>query len=49
MILEREMIISCENVSFCYDAEENDEQNKAVKNVSLSIEKGTFVAILGRN
>lgn len=47
--MEREMIISCENVSFCYDAEENDEQNKAVKNVSLSIEKGTFVAILGRN
>ncbi len=47
--MKHEIIISCENVSFSYDAEEGEEQNKAVKNVSLSIEKGSFVAILGRN
>lgn len=47
--MKHEMIISCENVSFSYGSEEGEEQNKAVKNVSLSIEKGSFVAILGRN
>jgi len=47
--LNSENIISCENVSFAYEAEENEEQNKAVKNVTLSIQRGSFVAILGRN
>lgn len=47
--MNAENIIVCENVSFSYDTEEGEEQNKAVKNVSLSIEKGSFVAILGRN
>ena len=44
-----EIIISCENVSFSYESDDADELNRAVKNVSLSIEKGSFVAILGRN
>lgn len=47
--MKSDIIISCENVSFGYDSGESDEQNKAVKNVSLSIERGSFVAILGRN
>lgn len=41
--------IMLENVSFCYEKEGTEELNKAVKNVSLTIEKGSFVAILGRN
>jgi len=47
--LKDNQIITLENVSFCYEKEGTDEFNKAVRNVSLSIEKGTFVAILGRN
>jgi len=47
--LKSDVIISCKDVSFCYDTDDGDEQNKAVKNVSLSIERGAFVAILGRN
>ncbi len=47
--MESENIIVCENVSFSYETEDGEEQNKAVKNVSLSIQKGSFVAILGRN
>lgn len=42
-------IISCQNISFGYDKDLSDEQNKAVKDISLEIEKGSFVAILGRN
>lgn len=47
--MKSNVIISCDNLSFCYDKEVCDEQTKAVKNVSLEIEKGSFVAILGRN
>lgn len=47
--MKPENIIVCENVSFSYETENGEEQNKAVKNVTLSIEKGSFVAILGRN
>jgi len=47
--LASERIIVCENVTFQYENEEDQEQPKAVKDVSLSIEKGSFVAILGRN
>ena len=47
--MKSDTIISCQDVSFCYDKEICDEQSKAVKNVSLEIEKGSFVAILGRN
>lgn len=42
-------IITCKNVSFCYDKELCDEESKAVKDVSIEIKKGSFVAILGRN
>lgn len=44
-----EMIISCENVSFRYETEKGEDEARAVSNVSLFIEKGSFVAILGRN
>ena len=47
--MNQEIIISCENVSFGYESDDAEELNRAVKNVSLSIEKGSFVAILGRN
>ncbi len=47
--MKDDQIITLENVSFCYEKEGTDEFNKAVRNVSLSIEKGSFVAILGRN
>lgn len=47
--MNREIIISCENVSFGYETEDSEEQSRAVKDVSFVIEKGTFVAILGRN
>ena len=42
-------IISCENVSFRYETEKSEEETRAVSDVSLSVEKGSFVAILGRN
>ena len=47
--MDENVIISCENVSFCYDSENQEERRAAVNHVSLQIEKGTFVAILGRN
>ena len=41
-------MIKCENVTFVYESEEGD--NKIVlDDISLEIEKGSFVAILGRN
>ncbi len=46
--MKRDVIISCQNVSFHYETE-LEEQPKAVKDVTLEIEKGKFVAILGRN
>ena len=47
--MKPETIISCKDVSFCYESEDNRENAAAVKNVTLEIEKGSFVAILGRN
>ncbi len=44
-----EKIIVCEGVSYRYETVRDEEQPKAVRDVSLSIEKGSFVAILGRN
>jgi len=44
-------MIRFENVSFDYESEEevNDSANAVIKNVNLSIEKGSFVALLGHN
>ncbi len=47
--MKTEPIICCDNVSFRYETEKGDEQTRAVSDVSLTIEKGSFVAILGRN
>jgi len=47
--LKPKSIISCEHVSFCYDNDRAEERIAAVEDVSLSIEEGSFVVILGRN
>ena len=44
-----EPLIKLENVSFSYPNSEIGENNFAVNNVSLEINKGDFVAILGHN
>lgn len=42
--------IKLENVTFDYSAEEQiEEHHEVIKNLSLSIEKGSFVAIIGHN
>ena len=42
-------IIKIENLIFQYAPEEGEEAKKALKNVSIEIEKGSFTAIIGRN
>ncbi|MBE6559844.1 MAG: energy-coupling factor transporter ATPase [Ruminococcaceae bacterium] len=42
-------IIKIENLSFAYPAEEGQQPHKALDNVNLEIEEGSFVAILGHN
>lgn len=44
-----EPLIKLENVSFSYPGAELGENNFAVNNISLEINKGDFVAILGHN
>ncbi len=45
----QEKIIELKNVTFVYEAEEGISNNPAVKDVSLDIYKGEFVAVLGHN
>lgn len=42
-------IIKIENLTFQYAPEDGEEAGKALNNVSLEIEKGSFTAIIGRN
>ncbi|HBE13237.1 MAG TPA: energy-coupling factor transporter ATPase, partial [Clostridiales bacterium] len=42
------VILEAQNVVFAYENEDVEARN-AVENVSLSIERGSFVAILGQN
>ena len=42
------VMIKCENVTFVYENEEG-EGKKVLDNINLNMEKGSFVAILGRN
>ena len=42
-------IIKIENLSFSYPAEEGQQPHKALDNINLEIEEGSFVAILGHN
>ncbi|MDD6094659.1 MAG: energy-coupling factor transporter ATPase [Clostridia bacterium] len=44
-----EPIIKAEHISFSYPADEDTKPRKALSDVSLEIEKGSFTAILGRN
>lgn len=41
-------MLKCENVTFVYENEDGEER-KVLDNINLNIEKGSFVAILGRN
>lgn len=41
-------MLRCENVTFCYESDEG-ENRIILDDVSLQIEKGSFVAVLGRN
>ena len=42
-------IIKTENLTFSYPADEGQEPVQALKGVDLSIEKGSFVVVLGHN
>ncbi len=42
-------IIKIENLSFAYPAEDGQQPRKALDNINLEIEEGSFVAILGHN
>ena len=42
-------IIKIDNLTFQYAPEEGAEAKKALKNISIEIEKGSFTAIIGRN
>lgn len=42
-------IVRIENLIFNYQKDENEEPVKAIKDVSLEIERGSFTAILGKN
>lgn len=41
--------IKAQQVSFAYEAENGDEPQRVLKDVSLNIQKGEFVALLGHN
>lgn len=44
-----EQIIKIENLQFCYSREADQVLVEAIKNVNLEVEKGSFVAIIGKN
>lgn len=48
-MIEMSSFIEFENVSFSYCDEEEGTEDKVIENLSLSIEKGDFVCILGHN
>lgn len=45
----KEAMISCNNVSYKYRANENEEEKYAVNGVTFKVEKGEFLVILGHN
>ena len=45
----KEAMIKCNNVSFKYRASEGEEERYAVNGVSLQVEKGEFLVVLGHN
>ncbi len=47
--METDNIIKIEDVSFAYSNEETGKTNEVLKNVSLDVRRGEFLAILGHN
>lgn len=45
----KETMIKCNNVSFKYRANEEEEEKYAVNDVSFEVEKGEFLVVLGHN
>jgi len=45
----KDLIIKAENVSFEYESDDNSLRHAAVSELSVSIERGSFVVILGHN
>lgn len=45
----KDTMIMCDDISFKYRANEQDEERYAVRNVSLQVEKGEFLVVLGHN
>lgn len=44
-----ENIIKIENLQFCYNREADQVLVEAIKNVNLEVEKGSFIAVIGKN
>lgn len=47
--MNQKPFIQLENVSFSYDEDSHSVESPAINNVSLTIDKGSFVAVLGHN
>lgn len=47
--MKSDVILSLEDVSFRYDTEDRMGDSVAIDRVSLNVERGSFVAVLGRN
>lgn len=45
----KQQIIKIENLKFCYTREADQVLVEAIKNVNLEVEKGSFVAVIGKN
>ena len=45
--MEQEILIRFDDVSFSYD--DDEQQTPAVEHISFEVNKGAFVAVLGRN
>ncbi len=49
MVNSEKIMIKCENVSFFFEGDEENDKKIVLDDITLHIEKGSYVAILGRN